>query len=213
MQYKVRKCRLCRKFPRLRPDWCRFGHLAKVVAVVREKHYAAATVPQPKPDGRPVGHNGINNSCACGPPVVNDLDAFTLTEGFRRQALSAVNSVNWEYPGRFCVVGPGIGCWGRHGAGRHAAQEYRDGLAVLPGWEGKPRILAAEERWQERPTALVAYRAATFITGEEHELGVWLHVQRYKACRGEPDPQKAEVLDAAVPGWRTGRQRGRRPRE
>lgn len=94
----------------------------------------------------------------------------------------------------------------------------RDGLAVLPGWEGKPRSEANEDRWRERLAALVAYRAAgndwprhkAFVTGEEHELGVWLHTQRYKARRGELDPQKAEALDTAVPGWRAGRQRGRR---
>lgn len=39
------------------------------------------------------------------------------------------------------------------------AKEYRDGFGVLPGWEGKPRIVAAEERWQVL-TALVEYRAA-----------------------------------------------------
>jgi hypothetical protein len=99
------------------------------------------------------------------------------------------------------------------------AQEYRDGLAVLPGWEGKPRVVAAEERWRELLTTLVAYRAAgndwprrkALVTREEHELGVWLHIQRYRARRGDLDPQKVEDLDAAVPGWRTGRRRGRKP--
>ncbi|WP_374102037.1 helicase associated domain-containing protein [Arthrobacter sp. ISL-5] len=101
------------------------------------------------------------------------------------------------------------------------APAFREGLAVLPGSEGKPRVEADENRWQERLTALTAYRAAgndwprhkASVIGEEHELGVWLHTQRYKARRGQLDPQKAEALDAAVPGWRTGRKRGRRPRE
>lgn len=101
------------------------------------------------------------------------------------------------------------------------AQEYRDGLAVLGGWEGKPRAEADEERWQERLAALVEYGAAgndlprhkAVIIGSEHELGIWLHAQRYKARRGQLDPQKAEALDTAVPGWRSGRPRGRRPRE
>jgi hypothetical protein len=100
------------------------------------------------------------------------------------------------------------------------APDFRDGLAVLPGWEGKRRVEADEDRWQERLTALVAYKTGGndwprhkgVITGEEHELGVWLHTQRFNARRGELDPQKAEALDAAVPGWRTGRQRGRRAR-
>ncbi|WP_309108976.1 helicase associated domain-containing protein [Arthrobacter sp.] len=50
------------------------------------------------------------------------------------------------------------------------------------------------------------------IIGEEHELGAWLHFQRSKARRGQLDPQKAEALDAALPGWRSGRARGRRSR-
>jgi hypothetical protein len=96
---------------------------------------------------------------------------------------------------------------------------FRDGLAVLDGWEGRPRTEADEHRWQERLKALVEYRAAgndwprhkAFITGTEHDLGIWLHTQRYKARRGQLDPQKAEALDAAVPGWRIGRPRGRTP--
>jgi hypothetical protein len=98
------------------------------------------------------------------------------------------------------------------------AQEYRDGLAVLDGWEGKPRAEVDEERWQERLQALVAYRAAgndwprhkAVIIGEEHELGVWLHAQRSKARRGQLDPAKAQALDEAVSGWRMGRRRGRK---
>jgi hypothetical protein len=49
------------------------------------------------------------------------------------------------------------------------------------------------------------------VTGEEHELGVWLHTQRFRQHRGELDPAKADALDAAAPGWRTGRTRGRKP--
>lgn len=98
------------------------------------------------------------------------------------------------------------------------APAFRDGLAVLPGWEGKPRAEADEARWQERLAALVAYRAAghdwprhkAVIVGEEHDLGVRLHAQRYKARRGELEIQKATALDNAVPGWRAGRRRGRR---
>lgn len=99
------------------------------------------------------------------------------------------------------------------------AQEYQDGLAVLDGWAGKPRAEADEERWQERLAALVGYRAAgndwprhkAVITGEEHQLGVWLHLQRSRARRGELDPSKAQALDEALPGWRQGRRRGRPP--
>lgn len=42
------------------------------------------------------------------------------------------------------------------------------------------------------------------IVGTEQDLRIWLHTQRYEARRGQLDRQKAEALDAAVPGWRTG---------
>ncbi|MFJ5696638.1 helicase associated domain-containing protein [Arthrobacter sp. NPDC093139] len=64
---------------------------------------------------------------------------------------------------------------------------------MLPGWEDKLRAEADKDRWQERLTALSEYRAAgndwprhkAFVTGEEHDLSVWLHTQRCKARRGE----------------------------
>ncbi|WP_261792493.1 helicase associated domain-containing protein [Arthrobacter sp. PM3] len=43
----------------------------------------------------------------------------------------------------------------------------------------------------------------------EHTLGVWTHTQRYKRRRGELNPAKIKLMDDAVPGWRTGRTRGR----
>lgn len=95
------------------------------------------------------------------------------------------------------------------------APAYREGLSVLPGWEGTPRTVVFQARWQERLKALTAYRAAgkdwplhEGTTGQEHELGVWLHRQRFELHRGELDPRKAAALDAAVPGWLTGRKRG-----
>jgi hypothetical protein len=99
------------------------------------------------------------------------------------------------------------------------APAFREGLAVLPGWETKRRAEADEERWKQRPAELKAYRPAgndwprhkSVITGEEHELGVWLHTQRYKQRRGELDAKKAAALNAAVPGWRIGKRRGRLP--
>jgi hypothetical protein len=92
-------------------------------------------------------------------------------------------------------------------AGR-LAPAFREGLAVLPGWEGKPRVEADEERWHRRLEELRAYRAAgndwprhkAVITGQEHELGIWLHSQRFKHRRGDLKAGKAAALDAAVPG-------------
>jgi hypothetical protein len=100
------------------------------------------------------------------------------------------------------------------------AQAYLDALAVLPGWQGTPRAVANEARWQNRLTALFTYRASgqdwprhkATATGKEHELGVWLHTQRIKLRCGELDPAKAEALDTVAPGWLTGRTRGRKPK-
>jgi hypothetical protein len=97
------------------------------------------------------------------------------------------------------------------------APAFREGLAVLPGWETKPRVEADDERWQQRLAELKAYRAAgndwprhkSVITGEEHELGIWLHSQRMKQRRGQLDVAKTAALDESVPGWRQGRRRGR----
>jgi hypothetical protein len=99
------------------------------------------------------------------------------------------------------------------------APAYRDGLAVLPDWRRLPRPEADEARWQDRLAALVRYRQAghdwprhkTATVGEEQELGVWLHSQRQKARRGVLDSAKAQLLDEMLPGWRAGRQRGRKP--
>jgi hypothetical protein len=108
----------------------------------------------------------------------------------------------------------------RDAAEGRLAPEVRDGLACLPGWPGTPRAAAEEERWQQRLTELTAYRAAGHdwprhkktITGTEHDLGIWLHTQRYKQRRGDLHPAKKKALDAAVPGWSAGRTRGRKAR-
>jgi hypothetical protein len=107
----------------------------------------------------------------------------------------------------------------REAADGTLAPVYLQGLAVLPGWQGTPRAVADEARWQDRLTALSEYLASgqdwprhkATVTGLEHELGVWLHIQRFKHRRGELDPARAQALDAAVPGWRTGRTRGKKP--
>jgi hypothetical protein len=106
----------------------------------------------------------------------------------------------------------------RDAAEGRLAPEVRDGLACLPGWQGTPRAAADEERWHQRLSDLTEYRAAgqdwprhkSTDTDTEHDLGVWLHTQRYKLRRGELDPDKRNALDAAVPGWSAGRTRGRK---
>jgi hypothetical protein len=96
----------------------------------------------------------------------------------------------------------------------------RDGLACLPGWQDRVRAAADEARWQQRLAETAGYRAAgqdwprhkSADTGQEHDLGVWLHTQRYKLRRGELGPAKKSALDATVPGWSAGRTRGRKAR-
>lgn len=98
---------------------------------------------------------------------------------------------------------------------------FRNGLAVLPHWQDTPRATADESRWWKRLAALKAYRASGqdwprhkgATSAAEHQLGVWVHTQRFKLCRGEMTPAKAQALDAAVPGWRTGRARGPKSKE
>lgn len=100
------------------------------------------------------------------------------------------------------------------------ANEFRKGLGVLPDWQGTPRFAVDEARWQERLNALIAYLAAghdwprhkATDTDEEHNLGVWLHTQRYKLTRDDLSPAKKQALDSSVPGWAAGRKHGRKPR-
>jgi hypothetical protein len=51
--------------------------------------------------------------------------------------------------------------------------------------------LAAGQDWPRHKATVIA---------QEHELGVWLHTQRFRQRRGELDPAKADALDAAAPG-------------
>lgn len=109
----------------------------------------------------------------------------------------------------------------RNAAAGTLAPIFRENLQALPGWETNQRRGQNESRWQERLAALVDYRAQgqewprhkKTVSEDEHTLGVWLHVQRYKLRRGDLDVAKLETLDRYLPGWREGRRRGRRPRE
>ncbi|PVZ52239.1 helicase associated domain-containing protein [Arthrobacter sp. H-02-3] len=94
---------------------------------------------------------------------------------------------------------------------------YRDGLAHVPGWLGTRRESEDEARWHHRLAQLEDFRHEgndwprhkECDSEREHALGVWIHTQRYKNRRGELDPVKVKLLDAAVPGWQAGRTRGR----
>jgi hypothetical protein len=94
---------------------------------------------------------------------------------------------------------------------------YSHGLARVPEWAGNHRAAADEARWHRRLAELVEFRQEghdwprhhDYASEREHTLGVWIHAQRYKNRRGELDPVKVKLLDSAVPGWQTGRTRGR----
>jgi hypothetical protein len=96
---------------------------------------------------------------------------------------------------------------------------YRAGLARVPGWLDNRRESEDEARWHHRLAQLAAYREEgndwprhkDCDSEREHTLGVWIHTQRYKRRRGDLDPAKVKLLDAAVPGWQAGRTRGRPP--
>ncbi|PVZ61236.1 helicase associated domain-containing protein [Arthrobacter sp. H-02-3] len=100
------------------------------------------------------------------------------------------------------------------------APAHRDGLSRIPGWQENCRESEDEARWHRRLAQLAAYREEgndwprhhDYDSEREHSLGVWIHTQRYKHRRGELDPVKAKLLDDTVPGWQTGRTRGRPPR-
>ncbi|MET3923846.1 helicase associated domain-containing protein [Arthrobacter sp. UYEF20] len=94
---------------------------------------------------------------------------------------------------------------------------YSEGLARVPGWSENHRAVADEAHWHDRLAQLVDFlqegndwpRHHDYGSEHEHNLGVWIHTQRYKRRRGELDPLKVKLLDAAVPGWLAGRTRGR----
>lgn len=98
-------------------------------------------------------------------------------------------------------------------------QAYDDGLGRIPGWAGNPRAAADEARWHDRLAQLVEYRVEGndwprhhhYASEREHTLGVWIHAQRQKHRRGDLGPAKMKLLDEVVPGWQTGRTRGRPP--
>ena len=99
------------------------------------------------------------------------------------------------------------------------AEAFRAGLGVLPDWRSTPKSKTDDKRWGERLAALAKFRSAGHDwprhkgahTAEEHQLGIWVHTQRFRLRRGELDPSRINALDRAVPGWRAGRRRGPKP--
>ena len=98
---------------------------------------------------------------------------------------------------------------------------YSEGLSKVPGWAENHRAVADEARWHERLAQLVDFRREgndwprhhDYDSEHEHTLGVWIHTQRYKRRRRQLDRTKIKLLNAVVPGWQTGRTRGRPRRQ
>jgi hypothetical protein len=97
----------------------------------------------------------------------------------------------------------------------------REGLNAIPGWDQPPsRKTKDEARWHQRLAELMYYMAAgndwprhkKTDNDQERTLGMWLHIQRMKHRAGDLEPEKEEQMNSALPGWRTGRTRGRKPR-
>ncbi|MGK3957677.1 Helicase associated domain protein [Arthrobacter sp. R4] len=97
---------------------------------------------------------------------------------------------------------------------------YREGLKTILGWDQQPDRKAKDEaRWHQRLAELKDYMAASndwprhkkTETEQERTLGIWLHTQRMKHRRRELDQDKETQLNNALPAWRAGRVRGRKP--
>lgn len=98
---------------------------------------------------------------------------------------------------------------------------YREGLKAIPWRDQQPGRKAKDEaRWHQRLAELMDYMAAGNDwplhkkADSEHEraLGIWLHTQRMKHRSRELDQDKETQLNSDLPGWQTGRVRGRKPR-
>lgn len=107
---------------------------------------------------------------------------------------------------------------GRGDPGPGLRHRSRPGAGV-PGWADNRRESEDEARWHHGLAHLAAYRQEgndwprhkDCDSAREHTLRAWIHTQRYTRRRGNLDPVRLKLLDDAVPGWQTGRTRGRPP--
>ena len=108
--------------------------------------------------------------------------------------------------------------WGTAAAKRQKERTlspaYREGLAVIPGWDKTSRSKADDEaRWHQRLDELQRIRTAggdwprhqKTDDLNEHALGVWLHGQRIEYRAGRLAPAREKKLNEILPGWREGR--------
>ena len=76
-------------------------------------------------------------------------------------------------------------------------------------WRTKPACTPLVQPVHFRQNGHEWPRHHNYASEREHTLWVGIYTQRYKRRRSQLDPTKIKVLDAAAPGWQTGRTRGR----
>lgn len=91
---------------------------------------------------------------------------------------------------------------------------YREVLETIPGWD-RPSTRKADDaaRWQQRLEEVTNLREAGRDWPRhqktddriERTLGVWLHTQRMDYRAGGLSPDKENLLNERLPGWREGR--------
>lgn len=169
---------------------------------IRNDHKAALADPAPR-----IAEAGLRN--------LGEVIAFHQSEG-RLPATHAKSA-------RERALGMWLVRKRREAARGVLSPNYREALAVIPGWD-KPSTRKADDeaRWQQRLEELRNLRATGGDwprhqkTDDPHErtLGVWLHGQRIDHRAGRLDPAREKKLNEILPGWREGRghRRGRRAR-
>lgn len=160
---------------------------------IREEHKAALPSVAPQPN-----QVGLRN--------LADLVAFHQAHG--RLPSSRGKSA------RERALAAWLGNRRRQAAEGTLSPAYREGLAVIPGWDKTSRSKADDEaRWHQRLDELQRIRTAggdwprhqKTDDLNEHALGVWLHGQRIEYRAGRLAPAREKKLNEILPGWREGR--------
>jgi hypothetical protein len=92
---------------------------------------------------------------------------------------------------------------------------WRRALDRAGNWQESARTQRDDARWRARLDLLSEFKSNEgrwpsyrhYANESERILGTWLHQQRQGAFNVSLLPEKRKLLDAAVPGWNTWRQR------